>query len=86
MDKMRLTGFRVRAFFRGMDEVFEDVVEAAKPVVGQIEEFAARNGVELSKGWKVELVMRVKARLLKVGLDDPSVKRLNPVFAAIIKA
>jgi predicted ATP-dependent endonuclease of OLD family len=47
------------------DEVFEDVYDAAKPIVNQIEQFAAKHAVTLPKGWKVELARQTKIRVLQ---------------------
>lgn len=49
--------------FRSLDEEFADAVVAGKPIVPQIEEYAARNGVELPSGWKVDVARLVKVRL-----------------------
>ena len=61
------TDFIVRIasrFIRGEDVDLEDVVEKGKPIVDQIERFAADNGVELETGWKVEVARRAKKKLL----------------------
>jgi hypothetical protein len=44
------------------DEDFGDVVKPNQPIVPQIEAFAARNSIELRKGWKAELALVVKNR------------------------
>lgn len=51
------------------DEELEDVLEAGKPIVPQIEAFAARSGIELRKGWKVDLATAVKLKFQRQG--DP---------------
>src|SRR5690606_22488623 len=50
--------------FNSLDEVdFEDSYNKDNPIVPQIEAFASTNGVELSKGWKVELAKTAKVQL-----------------------
>ena len=49
---------------RNADTPFEDVHEAGKPIVPQIKAWAEREEVELVQGWKVELSLQVKGRLL----------------------
>jgi hypothetical protein len=52
--------------FRNVDdEVFEDVHDATKPIVNQIEQFAAKHAITLTKGWKVELARQTKIRVLQ---------------------
>lgn len=47
------------------DEDFEDVAKPGEPIVPQIEAYAAKHGIELAHGWKVDLARQVKQRLLK---------------------
>jgi hypothetical protein len=65
---------------------FGDVVRVGKPIVSQIEAWAAKPGVALEKpGWKVELAKRVKERLLNDGpskVDEVTLDRWTKVFAA----
>jgi hypothetical protein len=53
---------------RSAEVPFADELKPGQPIVPQIEAWAARHKVELSKpGWKVELAKRVKQRLLAEG-------------------
>jgi energy-coupling factor transporter ATP-binding protein EcfA2 len=61
----------VRRWIRAEEE-FDDIVQSGIPVVGQIEAYAARFGLALELGWKVELAKRVKARLLQRGISEVS--------------
>ncbi len=45
-----------------------DVICEGKPFVGQVKAWAAEQGVELSKDWKVKLAKRVKERALAKGI------------------
>ena len=56
---------------KGIDKIFsslstvdfEDSYDKEIPIVPQIESFAKVNGIELKKGWKVELAISAKAQL-----------------------
>lgn len=48
-----------------LEEDFSDIVQPGIPIVSQIETYASSNGIELQKGWKVELAQRTKIQLLK---------------------
>jgi hypothetical protein len=53
------------------DAAFLDEVLTGKPIVPQIEAWAAKQKIELQKpGWKVELAKRVKQRLLDGGVNS----------------
>jgi len=57
---------------------FADVATANKPIVPQIEAWAAKHGVVLQKpGWKVELAKRVKERLLSKKSADVDTNMLD---------
>jgi energy-coupling factor transporter ATP-binding protein EcfA2 len=47
------------------DEDFSDVVESGKPVVPQVEAYAAKNEVKLPDSWKVDIAKQAKASLLR---------------------
>lgn len=50
--------------FNSLDEIeFENLLNINNPIVSQIESFAAQNGIELEKGWKVSLSMTAKTQL-----------------------
>lgn len=55
--------------FNSVEEVFSDIYDDNKPIVGQIENFAANNGVELDKGWKVELAKYAKKAMERAKED-----------------
>ncbi len=75
-----------RIFREVEDEFFEDIYTDTLPIVNQIEAFAQKNGVELEKGWKVDLARQVKNRLLRRGLqdiDDSVFKKWKTLFEKI---
>lgn len=49
---------------RRADRDFEDAHDPSKPIVPQIKSWAAKEGLELEKDWKVQLALGVKDRLL----------------------
>jgi len=54
--------------YRSAETEFADVLTVGKPILGQIEAWAATQKVELEQGWKVELSKRVKQHLLSKGM------------------
>ncbi|NJR63786.1 MAG: AAA family ATPase [Cyanobacteria bacterium CRU_2_1] len=61
-----------RLYFRDVDDDFEDIVVEDKPILLQVQEHAQKNGVALQLGWKVDVAVQVKNRLLKD--NDPMKK------------
>lgn len=55
--------------FNLVEDVFSDIYDDNKPIVGQIENFAANNGVKLDKGWKVELAKYAKKAMERAKED-----------------
>lgn len=53
----------------GAEEEFEEVVKAGEPIVPQVEAYAAAQGIELDRGWKVEVASLAKTRLLNARHD-----------------
>jgi len=49
--------------FRG-EEDFEDAYHSDKPITPQIEGYCKAFGIEMEKGWKVDLARRVKRKML----------------------
>jgi hypothetical protein len=68
------------------EAAFTDVLRAGLPIVAQIENWASTQGFVLKKpGWKVELAVRVKKRLVEKGIEGiPSeiVERWVSLFEA----
>lgn len=54
--------------YRSAETEFADVLVTGKPILGQIEAWAATQKVGLEQGWKVELSKRVKQHLLAKGM------------------
>lgn len=54
--------------YRSAETEFADVIDGGKPIVSQIEAWAAGQKVDLGQGWKVELSKRVKQHLLAKGI------------------
>src|SRR5262249_5008217 len=77
-------------WLRESDVTFADEMRFGSPLVPQIEAWATRHKIELSKpGWKVELAKRVKQRLLSEGPEAQSsetLSRWENVFSAFQKA
>ncbi|MCI5048417.1 MAG: AAA family ATPase [Aquisalinus sp.] len=68
---------------REPDTRLADVVVEGKPFVGQVEHWAAQQGVQLNPHWKVELATRVKQRALSKGIssfDDKTVQKWVDLF------
>lgn len=55
---------------RRADKPFAEVVQAEKPIVRQIEAWAASQGISLPEGWKVEVSREAKKRALSRGIDQ----------------
>lgn len=75
--------------FADADEIFSDAYDDSKPLIGQIETFAAANGVPLEPGWKVTLARQFKRRMLARNPPtiEPAVKaKWKKLFQAILKA
>ncbi|KQQ85627.1 AAA family ATPase [Aureimonas sp. Leaf324] len=71
---------------RPRDE-FEDVYKTGSPIVPQIKSWAASNGITLPDGWKVELSLGVKNKLLANGdrfVDDALMKRWVELFRKFV--
>ena len=71
----------LRAF--GAEEDFEDSYSTGELMVPQVEAFASKHGILLEPGWKVEVAIRAKQRLLegkKVTIPEPDVARWVSLF------
>lgn len=55
---------------RRADTAFQDVLQAGKPIVPQIEMWAKTQGVALPDGWKVDISRSAKKRALQIGVDN----------------
>ena len=72
---------------RSGDRSFSDVLEAGKPLVGQVEAWAKRESIDLPTGWKVEVAKKVKSMMLNKGLasvDQTLVGRWVRLFDALL--
>ena len=67
------------------DDEFQDDVDPGKPIVDQVEGFAQQHGIELTKGWKVEVATRFKARLPKLNVGSTIEDRWTGVFAKLMR-
>ncbi|SOE63166.1 AAA ATPase domain-containing protein [Burkholderia sp. D7] len=68
---------------RRPETAFSDVLVAGRPVVPQIEAWAAAQGVTLVDGWKVEVSREVKRRALAAGVkkfDEDTLGRWSQLF------
>lgn len=52
--------------FRGPDADFSEGWDETKPILPQVEAYAAAHGIALEKGWKVEIAKQAKTRLLRL--------------------
>lgn len=55
---------------REPEERLSDVIKEGEPFVGQVEQWAKKQGIVLDQHWKVHLAVRVKQRALSRGIDD----------------
>lgn len=55
----------ITRYLRSPSEYFSDVVVSGQPIIPQTEAFAAKHGLTLPAGWKVEIARQIKGRLLK---------------------
>lgn len=69
-----------RLFLTVEDYLFVDSYDATKPIIPQIESFAARHNVSLPDGWKVDL-----AKSTKQVLRTKSASDINPQYVEIWK-
>ncbi|MDX2240656.1 MAG: AAA family ATPase [Leptolyngbyaceae cyanobacterium bins.302] len=54
-----------RLYFRDVEDDLEDVIDEEKPIIPQIQEYAQSNNVILKAGWKVDVAIQSKTRLLR---------------------
>ena len=69
------TGFLAKVItrhLRGPEDDFSDEVMEDEPIVPQVQKYANKYELKLQPGWKVEVAMQTKIRLLKG--DDPGKK------------
>jgi hypothetical protein len=68
------------------EQEFDDFVDDSKPIVPQIEAYAAKHDIDLELGWKVEVATRFKGRLV-VGLpiDQGVEDQWNQVFEDFLR-
>lgn len=72
--------------YRSAETLFQDALLPGKPIVDQLESWAAGQGVRLPPEWKVVLARRAKELALARGLahfDDETVARWVSLFQAI---
>ena len=72
-------------YLRGPDEDFADGHDAAKAIIPQVEEYAARHSIALDAGWKVDVARLVKSRLLKAGAASVALQQIE-TWAALFNA
>lgn len=73
----------VDRIFRAAEHQFSEEAKAGQPIVPQVESWAAREGVALFQGWKVDVAKRVKQTLLAKGIasvDDEFVQKWVDLF------
>jgi AAA ATPase-like protein len=69
--------------WRQSEKMFQDNIDMEKPIVDQIENWAAGEDIELVLGWKVDLSKEVKRRALDKGItsfDDQTIERWKKIF------
>ena len=69
---------------RRAQQYFEDFHDTKKPIVPQIKSWAKNEGFEMVEGWKVQLALEVKSKLLAnpdKHVDDETLKRWTALFA-----
>lgn len=74
----------ITQYLRGPEVDFADVVEEGKPIVDQVQKYVETNNHKLVLGWKVEIAMKTKIRLLKEAdtpsIDDATLERWRRLF------
>lgn len=72
--------------FRG-DQFFEDVFDAKKPIVDQIEEWAKNNSIILQVGWKVDLSRNIQNRfeILFGNADNTLIEAWEKLFQKMLE-
>ena len=55
----------VSRYLRGPAEDFDEVYQNGEAIVPQVKRYAEKNELELEKGWKVEVAMLAKSKLLR---------------------
>ena len=71
---------------RRPEVLFGDVAKPGEPVIGQIEQWADSQKLELPDFWKVDLAKRAKQRALDIGLahfDEETVERWRRLFCRL---
>ena len=58
-----------KLYFRDVENGFDDEFKSGEPIVSQIEEYSQKYSVKLPHGWKVDVAIRTKERLLAA--NDP---------------
>lgn len=84
-----LVGAAVDRLYRTAETPFAERMEAGRPIIGQIEEWAQQEQIELEVGWKVGLAIRVKQALLNkgaTGIPDEYAKRWEALFIRMISS
>ncbi|HEX6543526.1 MAG TPA: AAA family ATPase [Ktedonobacterales bacterium] len=74
--------------FRGPEEDFSEVVISGKPIVPQVEAYAHKHDLQLVPGWKVEVAMRSKERLLRdleLAAEQPLIRGCLDMWALLFE-
>jgi energy-coupling factor transporter ATP-binding protein EcfA2 len=76
----------ITKYLRGPEEDFSDVVQPGKPIISQVEDYAAAHNIEMETGWKVEIAKRAKTNLLKKPevIDQQTSERWQHLFAKLL--
>lgn len=73
-----------------LEDDFIDILQSGIPIVSQIETYASSNGIDLQKGWKVELAQRTKTQLLRGkasgSIDEPTLDIWAKLFKHILES
>jgi hypothetical protein len=69
----------------GSEEEFDEVVNTSGPIVPQVEAYAAKQDIELSHGWKVEVANLFKSRLPRLEIDETTEDLWKKVFNDFIE-
>ncbi len=69
------------------NQFFEDVFDAKKPIIDQIEEWAKNNSIELQDGWKVDLSRNIQNRFEKLfeNVDNDLLEAWDKLFQIMLK-
>ena len=75
-------------YLKGPEEDFSDCVKEDQPIIPQVESYVQNHGLNLDKGWKVEIARIVKSKLLSnpdiINVDSSNVNEWKNLFNILL--